>query len=292
MSYAAMAAIRGSGLEDATLVDVLEALAFCMNDQTGKCCPSTETIARIARRSPNVVRQTIKRLEADGFIAVSQLPGRERHFKLFLDRLPVADPLSEVEGVTEVKPLSEVTGDPFQKCEGTPYRSERGPLSEVKPEQGSEQGSEQGIEQGSCVAFVCDDATAPAEKVHSLVLESENPKPKPKRKRDPLVPCPETLPDEWREAAKIARPDVDPIVVWRKFWARYGPTSEKKALKTWKRMFLGWIGREYGSTYAGQSRFAGGAPRRYVDERYRGEDGDEIDYTYGIGKDGRPLRMG
>lgn len=115
MSYAAMAAVRGSGLTDATTVDVLEALAFFLNDESGKCCPSTGSIARIARRSPNVVRQTLKKLEADGLISSTQLPGQERYFKLFLERLPKAKPLSKVKGVAEVKPLSEVTGDPFQK---------------------------------------------------------------------------------------------------------------------------------------------------------------------------------
>ena len=147
MSYEAMAKVRGSGLTDGTIVDVLEALAFCLNEKSGKCCPSTERIAQLARRSPNIVRLTLKKLELDGLISSSQLPGRERHFKLFLDRLPKPKPLSKVKGVAKVEPLSEVTGDPCQKCEGTPVRSERGPLSEVKPEQGSEQGKEQGSEQ-------------------------------------------------------------------------------------------------------------------------------------------------
>ena len=185
MSYAAMAAVRGSGLEDATLVDVLEALAFFMNDQSGKCCPSTETIARIARRSPNVTRQAIKKLEAKGFIAVRQSPGRERHFKLFLDRLPKAEPLSEVEGVAEVKPLSEVEGDPFQKCEAPPFRSERGPLSEVKPEQVSEQVNEQVSEQGSNSQIPGLACSVPV---------------KPKRKRRTPVAKPTELTDQtWRD---------------------------------------------------------------------------------------------
>lgn len=257
MSYAAMAAVRGSGLTDATVVDVLEALAFCLNDKTGKCCPSTETIARLARRSPNVVRQTLKKMENDGLILMIQSPGRERYFKLFLDRLPKGDPLSEVQGVAEVKPLSEVTGDPFQKCEGTPVRSERGPLSEVKPEQVSEQGREQGKEQ--VVGAIREIAPPPNDSDlesmasgESLFIVEEHPVEKvpPKKKpRDPLVPFPETLPDDWRALAQERRPEIDVSEMFKRMRTYYGP-GERKALKNWKRTFLNWLVKERTPSYA------------------------------------------
>lgn len=140
MSYAEMYLVRTSGLDDSTLVDVLEALACCNNSRTGKCFPSVRTIARIARRSDNVVRAAIARLVDLGYISCEQAPGCIRYFTLHLDRLPklqgvaLPEPLSEVEGVAEVKGVSDLGGDPFQKCKGTPCRSERGPLSEVKAE--------------------------------------------------------------------------------------------------------------------------------------------------------------
>lgn len=261
MSYEAMAKVRGSGLTDATTVDVLEALAFCLNDKTGKCCPSTETIARIARRSANVVRQTIKKLESDGLISSAQLPGRERHFTLFLEHLPKAEPLTEVKGVAEVKPLSEVKGDPFQKCKGTPYRSERGPLSEVKPEQGSEQGREQGNEQVVVGPFDQNPPPLSDEEIASMGTEpepadlfngavemvepppKEKPAPKPKRTRGPLVTLPETLPDDWRALATERRPDIDPDDLLEKMRTYYGPLA-KKALRTWKQTFLNWLVKE------------------------------------------------
>lgn len=282
MSYAAMAAVRGSGLTDATVVDVLEALAFCLNGESGKCCPSTLRIAQLARRSPNVVRQTLKKLEADGLISSTQLPGQERYFKLFLERLPKANPLSKVKGVAEVEPLSEVTGDPFQKCEGTPVRSERGPLSEVKPEQVSEQGREQGNEQ--VVGAIREIAPPPNDSDlesmasgESLFIVEEHPVEKvpPKKKpRDPLVPFPETLPDDWRALAQERRPEIDVSEMFKRMRTYYGP-GERKALKNWKRTFLNWLVKERNSSYANNRSYHRGQPQPTA------EDWASVDYSQG-----------
>ena len=282
MSYAAMAAVRGSGLTDATVVDVLEALAFCLNDKTGKCCPSTETIARLARRSPNVVRQTLKKMENDGLILMIQSPGLERYFKLFLDRLPKGDPLSEVQGVAEVKPLSEVTGAPFQKCEGTPVRSERGPLSEVKPEQVSEQGREQGNEQ--VVGAIREIAPPPNDSDlesmasgESLFIVEEHPVEKvpPKKKpRDPLVPFPETLPDDWRALAAERRPEVDAEFLFNKMRTIIGRLA-RKTMPVWKRTFLNWLANEKVKPYANNRSYHRGQPQPTA------EDWASVDYSQG-----------
>ena len=277
-----MAAVRGSGLTDATVVDVLEALAFCLNGESGKCCPSTLRIAQLARRSPNVVRQTLKKLEADGLISSTQLPGQERYFKLFLERLPKANPLSKVKGVAEVEPLSEVTGDPFQKCEGTPVRSERGPLSEVKPEQVSEQGREQGNEQ--VVGAIREIAPPPNDSDlesmasgESLFIVEEHPVEKvpPKKKpRDPLVPFPETLPDDWRALAQERRPEIDVSEMFKRMRTYYGP-GERKALKNWKRTFLNWLVKERNSSYANNRSYHRGQPQPTA------EDWASVDYSQG-----------
>lgn len=150
MSFEAVDKVIRSGIEDATLFSVLLALAFFKNDRTGECFPSTAKIASVARRSQNIVRAAIKRLEELGYVEANQAPGLRRFFVIHLDRLPTKeDPLTEEQPPTEVKPLTDPKGDPFQKCEGTPFSSVRGPLSEVKAEQGIEQGKEQVIEQGS-----------------------------------------------------------------------------------------------------------------------------------------------
>ena len=165
MSYEDVDRVIKSGVEDATLFSVLAALAFFRNDGSGLCFPSTETIAKAARRSPNIVRTAIKRLVELGYVSIEQRPGDVRYFTIHFDRLPVREipliqkkekkPLSEVKPLTEVeplsevkplanpKPLSEVKGDPFQNCKGRGFRSERGPLSEVKAEQVNKQVSEQ-----------------------------------------------------------------------------------------------------------------------------------------------------
>lgn len=185
MSYEDVDRVIKSGVEDATLFSVLAALAFFRNDGSGLCFPSTEKIAKAARRSPNIVRTAIKRLVELGYVSMEQRPGEVRYFTIHFDRLPVREipliqkkekkplsevkPLAEVEPLSEVKPLanpkplSEVKGDPFQNCEGRGFRSERGPLSEVK----AEQVNKQVIEQVSEQVIVTRDA--------SLCAENNNP---------------------------------------------------------------------------------------------------------------------
>ena len=60
MSYEAMHKVRASGLSDRTQVDVLEALAFFLNKETGACFPSTEAISRISRVNDRLVRTTLR----------------------------------------------------------------------------------------------------------------------------------------------------------------------------------------------------------------------------------------
>ena len=151
MSYEDVDKVINSDIEDGTLFNVLVALAFFRNDESGLCYPSTRKISMAARRSQNIVRTAIQRLEELGYIETKQVPGFPRYFDLHLDRLPERTiplkenkvlykekPLSEVEPLPHPEPLPEVNGTPFQKCEGTPFRSEGDPLSEVKAEKVNE----------------------------------------------------------------------------------------------------------------------------------------------------------
>ena len=88
MSFEAVDKVIRSGIEDATLFSVLLALAFFKNDRTGECFPSTAKIASVARRSQNIVRVAIKRLEELGYVEANQAPGLRRFFVIHLDRLP------------------------------------------------------------------------------------------------------------------------------------------------------------------------------------------------------------
>ena len=68
---------------------------------------------------------------------------------------------------------------------------------------------------------------------------------KPRSKREPVVPFPDTLPEEWRQAALEVRTDVTPERVFLKLRGRFAPTTTKKTMGNWRKIFLGWIGREY-----------------------------------------------
>ena len=119
MSYEAMHKVHASGLSDRTQVDVLEALAFFLNKETGACFPSTEAISRISRVNDRLVRTTLKTLHSLGLISSTQKAGQKRYFTLHLDRLPLPTPLQEVTGGQENAGGEEST-----------------PLYETTPEQG------------------------------------------------------------------------------------------------------------------------------------------------------------
>lgn len=69
-----------------------------------------------------------------------------------------------------------------------------------------------------------------------------------KAKREPTVSFPDSLPTEWRQAALSIRQDVTPERVFLKLRGRYAPTTTKKTMGNWRKIFLGWIGREYPET--------------------------------------------
>lgn len=74
---------------------------------------------------------------------------------------------------------------------------------------------------------------------------------KEERKR---VSVPESLPDDWRDDALKARPDVDPEFVFKKYRARYAPTTNKKTMKGWRGDFMKWVGREFASVNGAGAR--------------------------------------
>ena len=102
--------------------------------------------------------------------------------------------------------------------------------------------------------------------------------------RKPLVPYPETLPDEWAAAARQARPDIDPMRVHEKLKARYLPTTQRKTIGNWQKIFMDWIGREYArnSTNDLNHGTRTGAAKSFA----------ETDYTAGIDPEtGRIMRQ-
>lgn len=243
MSYEAMHKVRASGLSDRTQVDVLEALAFFLNKETGACFPSTEAISRISRVNDRLVRTTLKTLHSLGLISSTQKAGQKRYFTLHLDRLPLPTPLQEVTGVQEnaggeestplyeTTPLQESTGEGCRKIQGTPVGKCSTPLYETTPEQGINKESNKEEEQGSLPA------QALWETDHFPDATKKIEEPKPKRTttdRGSRLTITE-LPDDWKAFAEQEEPDLDPKRLFENFKDYWNGLSGAKAIKKdWK----------------------------------------------------------
>lgn len=226
MSYEAMHKVRASGLTDRTQVDVLEALAFFLNKETGACFPSTEAISRISRVNDRLVRTTLKTLHSLGLISSTQKAGQKRYFTLHLDRLPLPTPLQEVTGgqenaggeestpLYENTPLQESTGEGCRKIQGTPVGKCSTPLYETTPEQGINKESNKEEEQGSLPA------QAPWET--DLLTDDGKKVEKPKATRaKPKTSCPfspdDPIPPEYLEYARAKHPSINAQTEFTKF---------------------------------------------------------------------------
>lgn len=243
MSYEAMHKVRASGLSDRTQVDVLEALAFFLNKETGACFPSTEAISRISRVNDRLVRTTLKTLHSLGLISSTQKAGQKRYFTLHLDRLPLPIPLQEVTGgqenaggeestpLYENTPLQESTGEGCRKIQGTPVGKCSTPLYETTPEQGINKESNKEKEQGIGTRSV---APSPD---HFPDATKKIEEPKPKRTttdRGSRLSITE-LPDDWKAFAEQEEPDLDPKRLFENFKDYWNGLSGAKAIKKdWK----------------------------------------------------------
>lgn len=226
MSYEAMHKVRASGLTDRTQVDVLEALAFFLNKETGACFPSTEAISRISRVNDRLVRTTLKTLHSLGLISSTQKAGQKRYFTLHLDRLPLPTPLQEVTGgqenaggeestpLYENTPLQESTGEGCRKIQGTPVGKCSTPLYETTPEQGINKESNKEEEQGSLPA------QAPWETDHLTNDGKKVEKPKATRAK-PKTSCPfspdDPIPPEYLEYVQAKHPSINAQTEFTKF---------------------------------------------------------------------------
>lgn len=227
MGYEAMHKVRASGLTDRTQVDVLEALAFFQNPETGACYPSTEKIARISRVNDRLVRTTLKVLHDLGYVSSTQAPGQMRYFTLHLNRLPTADPLNESEPLQdstppdkstplkESTPLQKSTGTPCMKVQGTPVEKCSSPLYETTPEQVNEQVIKQ--VKGTSNSLP---AQAPWETDHLTNDGKKVEKPKATRAK-PKTSCPfspdDSIPPEYLEYAQAKHPSINSQTEFTKF---------------------------------------------------------------------------
>ena len=131
MGWKTAGLIRVSGLTDGTDVDVLEAIASFLNEEDGRCFPALESVMLVARKSRNIVRQSIKALCEQGLLSFSAEPGKVRSYVIHVHNLP--EPKLECFKEFFRTELGK-KGTPVQKLTG--FRSEPGGGSEVNPEQG------------------------------------------------------------------------------------------------------------------------------------------------------------
>lgn len=274
---------------------VLAYLADCMNDRSGRCDPTRETIAEYfsAKDDPCTVKRVeraLARLRTLGYIESKRVPytrqtsaGQEggwRNSYVLVGFVPGDSNAVRVTDISDVTPKTDVTpnlekGHP-QNVQGVTPNLERG-----HPQNGGINQKEPEVNQKEREVICASASQTPYpedfdqslfEEAMLATQDSEQapealpdpdadlPPKKQRRSQQPRVPFPETLPDDWAEAAKIARPDIDPQRVFLKLRARYAPTTTKKTLATWKREFMNWIGKEF--AYDNRYRSSAQKPQR------------------------------
>lgn len=251
MGWKAAGLIRISGLENGTDVDVLEAIATFLNEDDGHCFPALTSVMVVARKSRNVVRQSIKDLTEQGLLSFSEEPGNVRSYVIHFQNLPEpklkkafeeffrrelrkkTNPVQKITGFRS-EPGNEVNREGVQKCTPTGFRSEPPPGSEVNPEQGNnkEENKEENREVMCAPAGapqppeMSDDEIAdllesvpqekgerpPFEKGAHLSEKGDHPSPAPKRKRVSNVQKPESVSEQvWEDFSALRTKRRAPI---------------------------------------------------------------------------------
>lgn len=297
MSYAAERWARAQRVGNARAKQVLVELANCHNGKTGKCTPGIKYLHEVTELKEDTISTATNFLQSKGFIKktyVAVEKGRAISYELLgfnpqeWERKKTED--STENGLTQNRGNPESVGPPETGATDSPENGGTG-----TPEFGGETGNknrERNREVNSAsmrtsgtssaiaaVASAQAQTPYPEDFDRSLFEEAmlatqdseqapealpdpdaDLPPKKQRRSQQPRVPFPETLPDDWAEAAKIARPDIDPQRVFLKLRARYAPTTTKKTLATWKREFMNWIGKEF--AYDNRYRSSAQKPQR------------------------------
>lgn len=269
-------------------------LAFHMNDKTGECFPSISTLqAEMEVKSDNTVRSALRRLRDAGLISWERETRDgltvKTKYRLHMHGSMTAGTSAD-KGTSTIavpQPLkggaSTVEGGTSTIAGGVPQplRTNREIEQGINREQNKEvmcalsgnSSANAAVASAQAQTPYPDDfdqslfdeamlATQDSEQAPEALPDpdADLPPKKQRRSQQPRVPFPETLPDDWAEAAKIARPDIDPQRVFLKLRARYAPTTTKKTLATWKREFMNWIGKEF--AYDNRYRSSAQKPQR------------------------------
>lgn len=269
-------------------------LAFHMNDKTGECFPSISTLqAEMEVKSDNTVRSALRRLRDAGLISWERETRDgltvKTKYRLHMHGSMTAGTSAD-KGTSTIavpQPLkggaSTVEGGTSTIAGGVPQplRTNREIEQGINREQNKEVMCAPSGNSSANAAVASAQAQTPYPEDFDQSLfdeamlatqdseqapealpdpDADLPPKKQRRSQQPRVPFPETLPDDWAEAAKIARPDIDPQRVFLKLRARYAPTTTKKTLATWKREFMNWIGKEF--AYDNRYRSSAQKPQR------------------------------
>ena len=294
MSYAAERWARAQRVGNARAKQVLVELANCHNGKTGKCTPGIKYLHEVTELKEDTISTATNFLQSKGFIKktyVAVEKGRAISYELLgfnpqeWERKKTED--STENGLTQNRGNPESVGTPETGATDSPENGGTG-----TPEFGGETGNKNrernrevmcapsgNSSANAAVASAQAQTPYPEDFDQSLFDEAmlatqdseqapealpdpdaDLPPKKQRRSEQPRVPFPETLPDDWAEAAKIARPDIDPQRVFLKLRARYAPTTTKKTLATWKREFMNWIGKEF--AYDNRYRSSAQKPQR------------------------------
>lgn len=294
MSYAAERWARAQRVGNARAKQVLVELANCHNGKTGKCTPGIKYLHEVTELKEDTISTATNFLQSKGFIKktyVAVEKGRAISYELLgfnpqeWERKKTED--STENGLTQNRGNPESVGPPETGATDSPENGGTG-----TPEFGGETGNKNrernrevmcapsgNSSANAAVASAQAQTPYPDDFDQSLFDEAmlatqdseqapealpdpdaDLPPKKQRRSQQPRVPFPETLPDDWAEAAKIARPDIDPQRVFLKLRARYAPTTTKKTLATWKREFMNWIGKEF--AYDNRYRSSAQKPQR------------------------------
>lgn len=226
MGYKSAFRVRMSGLDDGTLVDVLEAVACFVNElePSAGCFPSLETIMRVSRKSKPSVRAAIKALREKGLLSFEQEAGEKRIYHLNLDLLPEGgQKVNPVNPKTDAKTLPGKEVDPVKNLDGEGKEIDPVEGKELSPEgvknftPKREENRE--IEQGSRTGNSLP-AQAPWETDHLTNDGKKVEKPKATRAK-PKTSCPfspdDPIPPEYLEYAQAKHPSINAQTEFTKF---------------------------------------------------------------------------
>lgn len=110
MSFSAAAWAIRQEIQNSTQKLILIILADCYNDETQRCYPSYQYIAKLAGCSQCTVHRAIKELEDNGIIEVTKRDGKSSYYHL-------------IQTPCNLQPLAPVQGHPLHGCNDTPCTS-------------------------------------------------------------------------------------------------------------------------------------------------------------------------